>query len=417
MLIGLIGCWHDDNRGDSAILFGLLNNLYQSSPGLEVRAFSLFSDACGPFRTAFRHVQTNFPQLKVYPSPFPDIYNQDLGFLQRIQRLNSILYYNLMANTLKNNRIWLRLLESDLIISVGGYRLKSPRGDLVDLIRVVFHATPFLMLQKYGKKYVIDAQSIGPIIGKIHRRIVRSVLDNAIIVGLRESISYQEVLSLGLTSNLRLLPDAAFSLKPMLSDRVRNFLRSNRLLNRPYVILAPRQWFWRRPPYYDAYIEVLAQFARVLQKEGYIPVLVAHSIGPISLEDDRVVCWDIASRIKDIRPIIVDEDWTPSELAAFYGCAAAVIGVRLHAALLALLSGTPSIAIAYEGPKTQGIMRYLNLDYFVITIRSLSLNELLIKFEASQDMRNDIQSDVGQMIEMARKERDMFINELIEKMI
>lgn len=413
MLISLIGCWHDDNRGDSAILFGLLNNLYQKYSNIEVMAFSLFSDSHGPFRAAFRHVQASFPWLKVYPAPIPDLYDQNLSFLKRIWRLNYLFYSNLRTDVLKNNEIWLKLLESDLIISVGGYRLKSPRGDLVDLIRIFFHASPLLMLQKYGKKYVIDAQSIGPIVGKIQRRIVRKALGGAMIVGLRESLSYQEVQGLGLTSNLKLVPDAAFSLRPMLSDRVMNFMKIYQFLNRPYVIIAPRQWFFGQSNYYNVYIEVLARFARALQKKGYVPVLVAHSIGPISLEDDRVACWDIASRINDINPIIVDEDWTPSELAAFYGCATAVIGVRLHAALLALLSGTPSIAIAYEGPKTQGIMRYLNLDYFVTTIRSLTLNELLIKFEILQNIRENIKNSVYQMIEIARKERDTFITEVI----
>ncbi len=414
MQVGLIGCWHDDNRGDSAILFGILNDLYEISPDLKVKAYSLFSDPQGPFRTAFRHVQANFPGLVVYPSPLPDIYDPNLNLLGRTRRAGRLLYSILRNSASNSDQIWCDLIRNDLIISVGGYRLKSPKGNLVDLIRIIFHAFPFLLFRKFGKKYVLDAQSIGPLKGNIHRNIVRKALQDAMIIGLRESISYQEVRDLGLTSNLKLVPDAAFSLNPCLSDRVINFLRDYRLMNRPYVVLAPRQWFWNRRDDYLAYEDTIVNFIKMIKRIGYVPVLVSHSIGPISIEDDRILCQNIAYKAKNHDLVINDADWNPSELAAFYGCAAAVIGVRLHAVVLALLSGVPSIAIAYEGPKTQGIMRYLGLESFVIPIGSLTFDELLRKFESLHHTKESIQNNIIKKVEIARVERLNFVKEIIE---
>lgn len=412
MKIGLIGCWHDDNRGDSAILIGLLNDLYALRSDLNISAFSIFSDANGPFKVAFRHILSLFPQLRVYPSIIPDPYNPSLGRLQRSLRVKSMIYRSLCLMIRSYRSALAPFVNSDLVISVGGYRFKSYRDDIVDLVRIIFHSLPLFIAQRYGKPYIIDAQSIGPIRGKVHRKIIQRALQGAIVVGLREPLSFKEVRSMGL-SNLRLIPDSAFSLRPLLSDRVLEFMRKHSLLNRSYIVLVPRQWFFRDHIRYQDYIRTMVRFIKRSSAYEHLIVLVPNSIGPIPIEDDRKICYDIAFQAKSPNLIIVDEDWNAPELAAFYGHSDVIISVRLHAVILASLSGVPAVAISYEGFKTRGIMDLIGLRNFVLDISDLNVEELISKLEDVSQMTDLIRSNLQNVVSEMRRKREDFIREFI----
>jgi len=414
MRISLVGCWHDDNRGDSAILNGLIKDLYEINPTLQLRAISIFSDEYGPFLTSFRHTKSLFPQLDVYVSPISDPYNPNISNLRRLFRAKSIIINNLFSTIKLNRKNILPIVSADLIISVGGYRLKTYRGDLIDLVRILFHSFPMFLAQRYNKIYVIDSQSVGPIRGAIHRRIVHRALRGAKIIGVREFMSFEEVKSLGLVSNLVFTPDSAFSIHPLVSNRVLYFMKNKKLNGGDYIVLAPRQWFFENHQKYHQYVDILSNFVDYLAKNGYRVVLVAHSIGPIVIEDDRKACLDIATRVRYGSPVMVFEDWNAMELAAFYGYAIGVVSVRLHAALLASLSGIPSVAIAYEGTKTQGIMEIIGLGEFVIDISRLSYENLVNTFDNLLSKTDSIRSKLIDNVLLMRKLRREFLRDIVQ---
>jgi colanic acid/amylovoran biosynthesis protein len=410
MRIGLIGCWHDDNRGDGAIVAGLISDLFKIEKDLDIHIFSMFStNNCFLFHS-FRHLKNLFPGISIHPSPIPSIYDPNLSLSGRFLRSINLFCLNFIDFCNFHEAI-IPLLRSDLIISVGGYRLKSKQGGVVDLVRILFHSFPLLMARRYGKNYVIDAQSIGPIRGIIHTKIVRRVLSHATIVGIREPFSLQIVRKLKISAPVRLVPDAAISVIPQYSSRVMEFLRNFGLNNGNFIVLAPRQWFFGNYTLYADYLKQLAEFIENLE---YNLVLVSHSIGPISIEDDRIACYDLLKYINKVRPILVQEDWSPAELAAFYGYALALIGVRFHSVLLSLIAGTPAIAIAYEGTKAQGIMSYFELDDFVLDINKLKATDLMSKFNKLIDNRVSVISKALDSLEQMRKERLQFVQEILE---
>jgi len=413
--IALVGCWHDDNRGDGAILLGLIQDLYALHPGVQLRAFSIFSDERGPFATAFRHVRSIFPQIETYTSPIGDIYNPNIGHIRRIFRAKSLMIGPLGWGIPPGRPSLAPLIGSDRIISVGGYRFKADRGDLIDLIRLLFHSLPLLLAQRYEKPYVIDAQSIGPIRGSLHRKIVRRALGGARLIGVREWPSFAEVRSLGPAARLVCVPDAALAVDPIASDRVLGFMRAHNLTDRPYIVLAPRQWFFENRDKYRAYIDTMARFVRELSRDGHRVVLVAHALGPIPREDDRRACREIAVRAGAPPPLIVAEDWNPMELAAFYGRAAALVGGRLHAALLAARAGAPPIAIAYEGTKTQGIMDMIGLEDFVLHISALDYPGLIRIFDKMMAEKDAIKPALSDRIRALREIRREFVRRMVEE--
>jgi polysaccharide pyruvyl transferase WcaK-like protein len=104
--------------------------------------------------------------------------------------------------------------------------------------------------------------------------------------------------------------------------------------------------------------EAVAAVGRHLIAEGSADQLLvmAHTLGPTSVEDDRPAARHLASLLADQPARLVEDDLSAEELAALYGGCSAVITVRLHAAILALAHGTPAFAIAYMTRKTEGVM-------------------------------------------------------------
>jgi len=410
MQISLIGCWHDDNRGDGAIIAGLINDLFKIEKRLDVHIFGMFSKNTDFLSHSFRHLMHLFPNINIHPSPIPSIYDPDLSVFGRFRRSIKLLIPSLVAPS-GYSETMIQLLRSDLIISVGGYRLKSKRGGFIDLIRILFHSLPLLIAQRHQKIYVIDAQSIGPIRGRIHQKLVRRVLNHAAMVGLREPLSIQIVRKLGVSAPLRLVPDAAISIVPQHSHRIAEFLAKNGLKRDNFVVIAPRKWFFFNHFLYKNYIEQLRKFMESLDCPL---VLVAHSLGPIPVENDRIVCYDLLKYVRKTRPILAHDDWSSGELAAFYGHASALVGVRFHSVLLSLVAGTPAIAIAYEGTKTQGIMSCFGLNNFVLDINKFRGEDLMIKFNELLVDRPHIIAKIPDLIERMREERLRFVREALE---
>ncbi|MNV68500.1 colanic acid biosynthesis protein [compost metagenome] len=65
-----------------------------------------------------------------------------------------------------------------------------------------------------------------------------------------------------------------------------------------------------------------------------------------------------------------------------------VIGTRFHSVIFSQIMGVPSIAIAYGGNKSRGIMRELDLEEFVVDIESISsdvLSSMMSNLEKNKD--------------------------------
>ena len=81
---------------------------------------------------------------------------------------------------------------------------------------------------------------------------------------------------------------------------------------------------------------------------------------------------EIAAHLFDDINVKIDRDFhTPDALLDRIGAARGVIATRMHFSILALLTGTPVIAIAYEF-KTLELFRSLGMGDFVIPIEDSS---------------------------------------------
>jgi len=61
----------------------------------------------------------------------------------------------------------------------------------------------------------------------------------------------------------------------------------------------------------------------------------------------------------------------------------------MHSNILAMLSGTPVLAIQYE-PKTKGMMDLFELGEYIVDIETMNLQSMSIKVDKAIENRNEI---------------------------
>lgn len=212
---------------------------------------------------------------------------------------------------------------------------------------------------------------------------------------------------------VRLAPDAAFSMPCISSERGKEILRSNGIvLDSRSVGVTLRQWSFpnhidakgQQQNYFRNMVKVLRQVHDSL--DAIIVLVPQVSVG--AKDDDS----DIARAMKQVlsesgckRVHLLTGRFSPQELQAVYGCLDLMVGTRMHSNILSLAAGTPSVAIAYQ-KKTWGIMEFLGLSEYVVDIVDLSSDHLYGLIQKALD-NNEYSKD--KCLDLTQRLRDQLL--------
>lgn len=377
----LASVWHDDNKGDSAIAEGVLELASVAFPDADCVIASMLDQGHASYPSAFRHLSRRFPAHRIVPSP---VAKPELGRAPVPELLKWLVTAagSLIALVLRLPSDMARAVSrSSLVIANGGHTLYSAVGPatLIRLSRVLY---PYWLAQRYSKPYVIFGQSLGPFEAGLGRVLIGRVLRRAELVVVREELSRTAALDLGVDElRVRVVPDAAFLMLPQRTESVESTQRRAGLSGRAYAVVTVRQAYSKqgREAATRAYLAEMARLIEGLIDSGAVErvAIVAHCLGPVPSEDDRLPSRELEALLARGDVVLVEDDLAPAELASLYSDARWVIGTRFHSVILALVAGTPTIAVSYFGPKTHGIMKMLGLESLCFDIAGFDAEEVL----------------------------------------
>lgn len=357
----LVNAWHDDNAGDSAIAsvcVGLARNRW---PNRQVVVHTMLARNDPRYGSWHRHLSAAFPDVEFREALFPE--PSTTGRFKLVSNLRAVVSTLCRRVPLLPSRRR-RLAREEVartsaLVVVGGSDLfqvrdSGLRGDL-RLTRLLEHV---LEAQRAGVPTFLWGHTVGPFESRRSISVIARALSQSTRVVVRERLSLQQVLDIAPDCAVVEAPDFAFALPVPARQSMGSESRT--------VALVPRA------PFFDPSGEgrrrlehEFAELARLLLNwlgpDGQV-LLVAQVRGPGELEDDRIICRQIASAVNDRRVQVFDSDLAPTELSATYGDSLAVISMRLHGAILAMRAGTPAYAIAYFTAKTQGVYESLGLS-------------------------------------------------------
>lgn len=265
----------------------------------------------------------------------------------------TISLYNVRAIKRSNLKGILQVLkEADLFISGGGTLFQD-----VTSSRSLFYYLGLIDLARtLRKKVMVYAQGIGPINNWFNRILTQHVLNNVQLITTRDEESVKALKNLGVWR-----PKIFLSADPVFSYiDIQTHLGRMRIERR--IGISVRRW--PKAPHLS---DVIAKAAdKLIAKLGVEVIFFPFH------PDDRSLCHEIL-KMMERRAKVCEEN--PLEFSNLINRVDLVMGMRLHALILAACNYIPMVGIGYD-PKVINLIRYLK-QQLVGQIEKLTVEELV----------------------------------------
>ena len=285
--------------------------------------------------------------------------------------------------------------SADMIYFVGNGYLRSQKG-IAQGIYLMIMLLPYLVVSRLGKTGYLSPMGFGPFAYPWQTEMVAHVLRAFPLIHIREPISSTYAKRAGLHS-VRLSWDHAFgTAKAGIAHRsVGTKLR---------IGVAIRSWKSSIPQ--DVFERILFEsLKRFSTKTSVILIPIIQANAPQHHDDDALVARRLyafakLNGVQTVHPINLS---SVSHAASVYRSLSFLIGMRMHANIIALSQGTPVVAIAYEH-KTTGIMRMLRLSAYSISMELVTARRLHDTLTLVKRNQNRYRAHIKQnLIDIRRK--------------
>ena len=364
------------NRGDSAILRGLLDAIARIEPQAEVDVMSRYPVSSSWLLNRPVMGDPLYSQMKAH--------NTAGGLMGRVKKVLRRRYQHQVllsrvtdSGKLRNIAIaqgftdFVRLLAGyDAIIQVGG-------SFFVDLYGVpqFEHALCTFMAKK--PLYMIG-HSVGPFQDPQFNQLANYVFGHCDALILRESVSLNlmkqseittEKVEQGVDTAWLVEDDAAF----IPNYAVRHWLDVAAKQKTVAITLRELAPFDKRlGTTQQAYEKAFADVVNRILDAGWQVIALSTCTGIDSYnKDDRMVALNLRQHISDpSRYHVVMDELNDLEMGKILAACDLTVGTRLHSAIISMNFGTPAIAINYAH-KSAGIMQQLGMPEMAVDIRHL----------------------------------------------
>ena len=370
------------NRGDSAILRGLLDAINTLSPEAEVDVMSRYPVSSSWLLNRPVMGDPLYLQMKAHNNA-PGMVGRVKKVLRRRYQHQVLLSRVTDSGKLRNIAIaqgftdFVRLLSDyDAIIQVGG-------SFFVDLYGVTQfeHALCTFMAKK--PIYMVG-HSVGPFQAPAFNQMANYVFGQCDALFLRESVSLDLMKRSDIdTSKVEKGVDTAWLVDHHndsfdASYAVQHWLNVAQQQKTVAITLRELAPFDKRlGTTQEAYEKAFAGVVNRIIASGWQVMALSTCTGIDSYnKDDRMVALNLRDHIQDpSRYHVVMDELNDLEMGKLLGACDLTVGTRLHSAIISMNFGTPAIAINYEH-KSAGIMQQLGMPEMAVDIRHLLNGDL-----------------------------------------
>lgn len=278
-----------------------------------------------------------------------------LGFLEGLSAQHEVivlsgspeetyrLYKTRSAPRMDMNAVKQAIEESDALVFPGGSILQ----DVTSIRSVAYYGHLIKVAKRANKKVVMLAQGLGPLTKFLGKRMAVTALNSVDLLTVRDPGSAALCKTIGVRHNPRVTADMAFLLSTPPSNEDST---SFQVGNMRTVGIAPRPFGKDK----KVVVQLFGDLCRLLFKANLMPVLIEmdrNMDGALILEIEK----HQGGKVPDLR-----KTDTPVQLQRRLARMDAVIGVRLHAGILAATVGVPSLMVSYD-PKVAAFAKQLGV--------------------------------------------------------
>lgn len=390
------------NKGDAGILLGILESLkqiYSNDISIDILSFTPEEDKK---RYCEDEVVNNVYSNILNPFPYK---NSSIGKILAILKLILKMIYIYITtkislkNATKKNKILKVLSESDIIVVCGGGFLGGKKYDSL------MHVFQIYVNTLFKKPVIIMGTSVEPMNKGIIKRYTEKVLKKVDYIYAREEITYSYLGTFLEKTKYDMIPDFAF----MLRDEPEENKKVKELKEKHESVLGITVRKWNFPNKENKelamqnYIDSIVQTIDFFYNEKNISFVFVPQV-IVKNRNDADVAKSIKDKLKNKDALeIIEDDLSPTEIKGLISNFDMFVGTRMHSNIFATSMKVPTVAIAYE-KKTNGIMKMLGLEDYLIEIDNITSEKLISKIELAIKQKEEIKAKLEKQIKSIRKE-------------
>lgn len=402
--------WGRANAGDLAISLGGLELMSECLQGHSVSVISRHTR--GSELDSVPYLQDRFPTIRFVSSPFRSSGKKPLSkLLDYIHGMivvgATLVWPRLTRVLLKKNEGLQVLFEADVILINGGNLLywNQHRRAIGRIVALVF---PALLARRLGKRYGFLPQSMGPFDPGLVSQVIGSILEGASFVLFREGRSREYASTIADLSKTvtAVVPDLAFFIKgnSRPAAQCRGTLAVSGSGDQRIVAVTLRASELGDPDVAPDHDEI----ERVARRVANIVAAVKRrhrEIRVVAVQQtlvDEAVTMKFAERFRQLtgQGVPIQRELDPVALAAIYKRAHVLVGMRLHASILALAQRTPALGLYLErfGPKMPGTFEQLGMGRYSVNLDSISDDKAVERLEELLVNRDLIRHELDRVL-------------------
>ena len=284
--------------------------------------------------------------------------------------LDAVPRFNLPA-------VWRAVRRCDVLLSGGGSLLQ----DRTSTRSLLYYLSVMGLARRYGKKVMLYANGIGPVIRPSNRRRVKKAVEQADLVTLRDHSSSEELRDMGVERNdLHITADPVFTMNPAEGERVDQILEQAGIgKENPFAVISVRSW-----PETGRFVKELAAVCdHLYERHGLTSVFVL-----MQPDHDRDISRQVLGAMKHTG-ILLDQPLTPAELMGVIAHGRLCLAMRLHTLIFAARVAVPVAGLVYD-PKVSSYLAELDMpcagevERFDRTQAIACVDELLADYDAQK---------------------------------
>ena len=391
----LIHSYSELNKGDAGIILSTIQNIRSSDKHSKIFLYSTygFSDKQFKSQKLFFEKYVDgiysalFPELFIYFNNkyYYGVIAKFISLLGNLVKGFLILIFPPISKLiLSSNELdsFHAIKDCDLVISKGGSFLcnEGSSREFFALLRL-FH--PIFVAKRLKKRVIILGQSLGPVEGFFSQILFKLGISFVNELYIRESKTIDLLLSNNIQlTNYKFIPDMAFALNDFdgIVDKEISF--DNNFNVGLTIVDFPFKNTSEKDQYVTSIKNTISHLVKNYKATVFIfpQVTTKHPDG----SNDMRLTKKIAGLLpldESKKTLVLEKDYSPTDLKKMYGMMNIFIATRLHSAIFSLGNCIPTINISYHGTKSEGTFELLGMSEWVINIRLVNSEELIMKVD------------------------------------
>lgn len=317
------------------------------------------------------------------------------------------------------NKILKAYSQTDIVIDEAGISFVDSRGFIMNTYAFVCAAVPMLC----GVPVVKYSQALGTFKNPWNRFLAKWILPKIKLICARGKITQENLAGIGITKNVRLCADGAFSMpdSEYWAEKVSTLCEEDVFFKKRVIALSISSVVQGKCAKMGKdYRGVMTQFINWLGEKDYNVLLIANAAREGSAKprnNDLIICSEVYESVRDkTRVRWYPREMSPEEIRELIGRCEALVASRFHAMIGALEKGTPTLLIGWSH-KYKEVLDMFGLGEYAVDFSALELDSLKDRFLAFIADEDNIRAQINQALPaVLESSRDniRFISEYID---